>query len=148
MTVRSTRTPPNFNPGDLVHLSTKGLHIRSQKCKHLRDQRLGPFKIICKVGINPYKLLSRKGCRLHLVFQSDHIFHASSSTSLLRPHQAEIEGDHEEYEMEYIFDVNIDSWPIRRRGPYLQFITTLCLLIYPNCRYLNKLTNVNNFLFF
>jgi len=47
--------------------------------------------------------------------------HASSSTSL-RPHQAEIEGDHEEYAIDYISDVKIDNWP-RRRGPYLQFWT-------------------------
>ena len=53
---RSTRTAPLFHPDDYVYLSTKGLNIRSQKCKHLRDQRLGPFKIICKVGINSYKL--------------------------------------------------------------------------------------------
>jgi len=35
--VRSTRIAPSFQPGDLVYLSTKGVHIRSQKCKHLRD---------------------------------------------------------------------------------------------------------------
>jgi hypothetical protein len=40
----------------------------------------------------------------------------------LRPHQAEIEGDHEEYAVDYISDVKIDNWP-RRRGPYLQFLT-------------------------
>jgi hypothetical protein len=38
----------------------------------------------------------------------------------LRPHQAEIEGDHEEYIVKYISGVKIDNWP-RRRGPYLQF---------------------------
>ena len=65
MAARSTRTAPLFQPDDYVYLSTKGLNIRSQKCKHLRDQRLGPFKVICKVGINSYKLLLPKGCRLH-----------------------------------------------------------------------------------
>jgi hypothetical protein len=39
----------------------------------------------------------------------------------LRPHQAEIEGDHEEYAVDFISDVKIDNWP--RRGPYLQFLT-------------------------
>jgi hypothetical protein len=57
MAARSTRTAPLFQPNDYVYLSTKGLNIRSQKCKHLRDQRLGPFKVICKVGINFYKSL-------------------------------------------------------------------------------------------
>ncbi len=31
MTSKSTRTVPHFQPGDPVYLSTKGLHIRSQK---------------------------------------------------------------------------------------------------------------------
>jgi hypothetical protein len=47
--------------------------------------------------------------------------HATSSTSL-RPHQAEIGGDHEEYDVDFISDVKIDNWP-RKRGPYLQFLT-------------------------
>jgi hypothetical protein len=93
MAVRSTRNAPILQPGDLVYLSTKGLHIRSQKCKHLRDQKLDPNKVISKVGINSYALLLSKGCRLHLVFHCDLLSHATSSTSL-RPHQAKIEDDH------------------------------------------------------
>ncbi len=121
MAAKSTRTAPLFQSGDHVYLSTKGLHIRSHKRKHLRDQRLGPFTIICKVGINAYQLLLPKGYRLHLVFYCDLLFHASSLTSL-RPHQAKIEGGNEEYAFDYISDVKIDTWP-RRRGPYLQFFT-------------------------
>jgi len=101
-----------------VYLSTKGVHIRSQKCKHLRDQRLGPLKVICKVGFNSYKLLLPNGYRLNSMFHCDMLSHASSSTSSPRPHQAEIEGDHEKYGVDYISDVKIDNWP-RRRGPYL-----------------------------
>ena len=108
MAARTTRTAPLFHPDDYVYLSTKGLNIRSQKCKHLRDQRLGPFKVISKVGINSYKLLLPKGCRLHPVFHCDLLSHALTSTSL-RPHQAEIEGDHEEYAVDYISDVKIDK---------------------------------------
>ena len=62
-----------------------------------------------------------KGCRLHPVFHSDLLSHASSSISL-RPHHAENEGDHEEYAIDFIIDVNIDNWA-RRRDPYLQFLT-------------------------
>jgi hypothetical protein len=61
MTTRSNRIAPFFQPEDHVYLLTKSLHIWSQKCKHLRDQRLDPFKAICKVGINSYKLLLPKG---------------------------------------------------------------------------------------
>ena len=114
MAVRSTRTAPIFLSGDLVYLSTKGLHIRSHKCKHLRDQKLGPYKVISKMGINSYKLLLPKGCRLYHVFYCDLLFHTTSSTSL-RPHQAEIEGDHKKYGVDFISDVKIHNRP-RKRG--------------------------------
>ncbi len=108
MAARSNRSAPLSQQGDYGYLSTKGLHIRSQKCKHLRDQRLGPYKVICKVGINSYKLLLPKGCRLHPVFHYDLLSHATTFTSL-RPHHAEIEGGHEEYGVDYISDVTIDN---------------------------------------
>jgi len=47
---RSSRLAPIFLVGDFVFLSSKGFHIHSQKCKHLRDQRLGPFQVIEKNG--------------------------------------------------------------------------------------------------
>ena len=47
-----------------------------------------------KVGINSYTLSLPKGCRLHPVFHYDLLYHATSFTSR-RPHQADIEGDHE-----------------------------------------------------
>jgi hypothetical protein len=128
MAARSTRTAPIFQPGDLVYLSSKRLHIRSQKCKHLRDQKLGPYKVISKVGINSYKLLLPKECQLHPIFYCDLFSHATSSTSL-RP-QAEVKSDHEEYVVDFISDVKIDNWP-RRRGPYLQFLTPSCSFDIP-----------------
>ena len=62
MATMSTRIALIFHPGDLVYLSTKGLHIRSRKCKHLRDRKLGPYKVVSNVGVSSYKLLSPKGC--------------------------------------------------------------------------------------
>ena len=121
MAARTTRSPPNFSVGDLVYLSTRGLHIRSQKCKHLRDQKLGPYKVLAKVGMTSYKLMLPDGCRLHPVFHRD-LLSQSTTTTSLRPHQAEIEGDMEEYAINYIDDVKLDTWP-RRRGLYLQFLT-------------------------
>ena len=38
---RSTRAALFFQPGDLVYLSTKDLHIRKQKYKYLRDKQIG-----------------------------------------------------------------------------------------------------------
>ncbi len=96
MAATSTMSASLFQPEHHAYLSTKGLHIRSQKCKHLRDQRFDPHTVVYKVGINSYKLLLPKGFRLHRVFHRDLLSHTTTSTSL-RPHQAEIEGDHEEY---------------------------------------------------
>ena len=74
-----------------------------------------------KCGMNSYKLLLPTGCKLHHVFHCDLLSHATSTTSL-RPHPSEIEGDHDEYAIDYIFDVKFDIWP-RRKGLYLQYLT-------------------------
>ncbi len=67
------------------------------------------------------ELLLPDGCRLHPVFNCDLLSHSTITTSL-RPHQAEIEGDMEEYAINYIDNVKLDNWS-RRRGPYLQILT-------------------------
>ena len=74
-----------------------------------------------KVGIISYKLLIPTGYRLHPVLHCDLLSRPTSSISL-RPHQAKIESDHEEYAVDFISDVEIDNCP-RRRGIYLQFLT-------------------------
>ena len=80
------------------------------------------------------------------MFSCDLLSHATSSTSL-RSHQAEIEGDHEEYTVDFISDVKIDNFP-RRRGNNLQSLTPFVSLIFLNGCYLSKLMIVNNCLFF
>ena len=49
------------------------------------------------------------------------ISHTSSTTSL-KPHRIEIEGDHEEHAVDFISDYKIGNWP-RGKGTYLQFLT-------------------------
>jgi hypothetical protein len=43
MVARSSGPTPIFDLGHFVFLSSKRLHIHSQKCKHSRDQRRGSF---------------------------------------------------------------------------------------------------------
>ncbi len=121
MAARSFRPAPTFVVGDFVFLSSKGLHIDSQKCKHLRDQRLGPYQVIEKVGLKSYRLKLPQGYRLHPVFHCDLLSKASTSTPLRHRH-AEIESDHNEYAIDFISDVKVINWP-SRRGLYLQFLT-------------------------
>jgi hypothetical protein len=121
MTAHSSRPAPTFLVGDLVFLSSKGLHIHSQKCKHLREQRLGPYQVIEKVGLKSYRLRLPQRCRLHPVFHCDLLSKASNFTpSRHRP--AKIESDHNEYAIDFISDVKVDNWP-NRRGLNLQFLT-------------------------
>jgi hypothetical protein len=76
---------------------------------------------MAKVGMTSYRIFLPDGCSLHPMFHCDLLSHTTITTSL-RSHQAEIEGDMEEYAINYIDDVKLDNWP-RRRGPYLQFLT-------------------------
>jgi hypothetical protein len=87
----------------------------------LRDQRLGPYQIIEKVGLKSYRLNLPQGCRLYPVFHCDLLSKASTSTPL-RHRPAEIESDHNEYAIDFISDVKVDTWPTRR-GLYLQLST-------------------------
>ena len=48
MAARFSRPTPTFVVGDFIFLSSKGLHIHSRKCKHLRDQRVGPFEKVLR----------------------------------------------------------------------------------------------------
>ena len=78
MEAMSTWTALSFQPVDLVYLSTISLHIRSKKYKHLRDQKLGPYKVVSNVGVNSYKVKLAKGCRLHHVIHCALLSHATS----------------------------------------------------------------------
>jgi hypothetical protein len=108
MAARSSRSSPIFVVGDFVFLSSKGLHIHSQKCKHLRDQRLGPFEVFEKVSLKSYKLKIPPLCRLHPLFHCDLLSKASNPTPLLyRPD--EVESDHNEYAIDYISNAKVGN---------------------------------------
>jgi hypothetical protein len=108
MTARSSKLAPTFVAGDFVFLSFKGLHIHSQKCKHLRDQHLGPFQVIKKVGLKSFRLKLPPGFRLHPVFHCDLLSKASNSTHI-RHKPAKIESDHNEYAIDFISDAKVDN---------------------------------------
>jgi hypothetical protein len=82
LAAHSSKPAPTFVVGDFIFLSSKGLHIHSQKCKHLRDQRLGPFQVIEKVGIKSYRLKLPPECSFHSVLHCDLLTKASISTPL------------------------------------------------------------------
>ena len=108
---------------------------------------MSPYKFASKVGISSYNLVLSKGCRLHHVFNWDLVSRAATSLISLRPHKTKIERDHEEYSVDYIFDVRL---VIGQGGEVLTYNSelTVCLLIFPSVCCLTKLTIVNNYLFF
>ena len=63
------RTPaPDYQPGDRVYLNTSDIQT-TRPSKKLSHQRLGPFRIIKKVGNGAYQLqLPPSMSRLHPVF--------------------------------------------------------------------------------
>ena len=108
MAARLSRLAPTFFVGDFVFLFSKGLHIHSQKCKHLRDQCLGPFQVIDKFGLKSDRLKLPPRCRLHPVFHCDSLSKSSNSTPL--PHRlAEIESEHDEYAIDFTSDAKVDN---------------------------------------
>ena len=117
----TSRIAPEFDIGDYVYLSTRGLRIKSQSCKKLMDRRLGPYKVLEKVGNRSYKLKLEQGSRLHPVFHVDVLSKAATSTPL-RSKAVDAVDDGLEYGVEKITDVKLDKWP-RRRGLQVQFLT-------------------------
>jgi len=80
------------------------------------------------------------------MFHCDLLSLATSSTSL-RPHQAEMEGDHEEYAVDFSSDDKIDNWS-RRRGPYLQLLTHFVSFDIPEWVLLEQVNDCDEFSIF
>ena len=92
MASRSFLSTTIFIVGHFVFLSSKDLHIQSQKYKHLTDHRLGPFEDIEKVGMKSYKHKLPPRCRIHPVFYCDLLYKSSNPTPS-RHQPVEIESD-------------------------------------------------------
>lgn len=111
------RIDMEFNVGDQVWLLTKNIRT-TRPSKKLDYRRLGPFKIIQKVGNVAYKLELPPSMKIH------NVFHVSLLEPTIKnkfqgriqepPPPVEVEGD-EEFEVEEI----LDSRLFRRHGQYL-----------------------------
>jgi hypothetical protein len=107
----------DFNVGDKVWLSSQNLRTQ-RPCKKLDWKKLGPFKVIEKVGLQAYRLALPSSMKIHPVFH----------VSLLEPHKANLIAERvsappppveinneQEYEVESI----LDSKLLRRKLFYL-----------------------------
>jgi len=120
MMARSDTVVPEFNPGDLVYVSTRGLRIKSQDCRKLMDRRIGPFPVIERVGGRSYRLNLPRNHKLHPVFHVDVLSKAYSDQPLRQ--LIEVADDNTvEHAVDKILEVKLDRWP-GLRGPRLLFL--------------------------
>ena len=111
-------TPVEFKKDEMVWLDTKNL-TTSRPMKKLSEKRIGPFKVLEKIGTTSYKLDLPPTWRIHPVFHSDLLSRFSKPVfdhqkSDDRP-PPDVIDDHEEYEVEKI----LDSHFYRRKLQYL-----------------------------
>ncbi|KAG2228904.1 hypothetical protein INT48_004676, partial [Thamnidium elegans] len=116
---RKRKDASNFKVGDLVYLSTKNI-ITARPSKKLDHKRLGPFKIIQKIGTHAYKLLLPRTMKLHPVFHVSLLTPQNNkdlpdiSNRTVKPLPPVVVGDHEEFIVKEV----IDSRWYRRRLQY------------------------------
>lgn len=102
---------PEYKIGDLVYLEAS--HLRTDRpSRKLDDRRLGPFKILEKVGLRAFRLeLPATWSRVHPVFHITHLRPHRPSVSPLQqrppPPPPVLVGDHYEIEVEDILDERI-----------------------------------------
>jgi hypothetical protein len=111
-------TPVEFKEDEMVWLDTKNL-TTSCPMKKLSEKRIGPFKVLEKIGTTSYKLDLPPTWRIHPIFHSDLL---SRFSEPIYDHQKgddrpppDVIDDHEEYEVERI----LDSRFYRRKLQYL-----------------------------
>ena len=79
---RLTKIGPSFRPEDLVYLSTKGLHIHSQKCKHVREQKKVNTRLYLRWVLTLISWYYLRDVDCILRFIEGFLSHAISSASL------------------------------------------------------------------
>src|SRR5271155_2238712 len=114
------RTPaPDYQPGDKVYLDASDIQT-TRPSKKLSHRRLGPFKVIRKVGNGAYRLkLPPLMSRLHPVFNVVKLMPAPSDPILGRHPQPRPPPEIINGEEEWIIEEILDSKMVNRKLWYL-----------------------------
>ena len=100
----------SYKVGDMVWLDGKDLRT-DRPSKKLEDKRYGPYKVTKVVGPNAYQLKLPPSMKIHPVFNTVKLrpFHPDTIPGRKPPSRPPpvIEGDHPEWEVEYIKDSRI-----------------------------------------
>lgn len=101
--------PKTFQEGDKVWLDAKYYHVK-QPAKKLGPKRLGPFKVMERIGEHDYRLELPASYRLHPVFHHEKLSLCTETDEYGRyPEREPLEVDGElEYDVEKILDSKHD----------------------------------------
>jgi len=119
---------PNLQLGDMVWLLPRNLRT-TRPCKKLDYKKIGPFKILAKIGESAYKLDLPPTMRIHNTFHISllelHHDDKFSSQRTQPPPPIIIEGE-PEYELEQIIDSRLHYGKLQYRpsGPVILLNTT------------------------
>lgn len=117
-------TPTEFDVGEEVYLRLgKGYHLPGKPNRKLSPQRLGPFKIIGKIGNLAYKLDFPISWKLHPVVSMAHLWRPTQGNDPFgreapRPGPVKVDGQ-EEFEIERLVDHRVE-W--RGKSPTIRFL--------------------------
>jgi hypothetical protein len=93
------RRDEQYQPGDMVLLSTRNIKFRGKKTSKLIPKYIGPFKIINKVGLVAYKLQLPDKYHLHPTFHVALLRRYQTDLTRITASQPEEELDGEDYFM-------------------------------------------------
>ena len=114
---RHREATPSYNVGDKVWLEATNLKL-GRPTKKLGPKRVGPYRILAKVGTHAYKLELPDSMKIHPVFHvvllTKYTENPIAGRVVEPPPPEEIEG-----EDEYVVDKIIDSKYVRNRLKYL-----------------------------
>jgi len=111
---------PNLQSGDMVWLLPRNIRT-TRPCKKLDNKKIGPFKILARIGESAYKLDLSPSMRIYNTFHISllKLYHNDkfSSQRTQPPPPVIIEGE-PEYELEEIIDSRLDYEKLQYRAKW------------------------------
>jgi len=111
---------PNLQSGDMVWLLPRNIRM-TRSCKKLDYNKIGPFKILARIGESAYKLDLPPSMRIHNTFHISvlELYHDDkfSSQQAQPPPPIGIEGE-PEYELEQIIDSRLHYGKLQYRAKW------------------------------